>query len=153
MIHYRFNSGDLNEWELSFPSKKTLATLIPLIENRGGPLPKPLTAYRCETVIDNGCAVFTIFQDERPLLNCGLAWTESGADEVWPELERLYLGSTDKVFFTGLNARPRRPVTIPWLAEILFIPEMVTVPRKDLNAFLKFEMHFTELVLSRYTGL
>ena len=31
--------------------------------------------------------------------------------------------------------------------------EMVTVARKDLNAFLKFEMRFTELVLSRYAGL
>ena len=150
MIHYTLNSGDVNEWEPDLPSKGTRATLKPLIENGGGPLPEPLGDYWVELEVAQGCAVFTIHQSNCPLLTCGLAWSESGADGLWSELERLYLGLSDKTTHVDLNAEPLRPTTIPWIAEVHFLPEVMTIPVEILGGFLKFEFNLAMVILTEF---
>ena len=55
------------------------------------------------------------------MVTCGAAWTASGAAEVWPEVEGLYLRISDSLTGERFNAEPHEPDRLPWVAVVVHL--------------------------------
>ena len=150
MIHYTINPGNSVEQNLSALSPGALDVLRPLVDSGGGKLQPPFAAYRVQIVQGEGCAVFTLFRGQEPLLTCGLASTQAGANEVWPAIEELYLGVSDKITFQGMDSEPCQPASIPWLA-VLMMPHILFTAKDDVGRFGDFQLCMAAVILERAT--
>ena len=53
---------------------------------------------------------FAVCWCEEPVVTCGVARDDAGADELWPVIERLYLDITDRAPFNAADwESPQRP--------------------------------------------
>lgn len=148
MIHFTVNTGQRVTQNLDQVPAIALDPLRPLLAAGVGQLPAPLAAYRVEIDRDEGCTVFSIFRAREPLPTCGLAWTEAGADEVWPALEELYLNMSVAVAFEGMDSEPNRPASLPWLA-VVFMPLILFPAGDDIRWFGDFELCLAAVILKR----
>jgi hypothetical protein len=123
MIHYTLNTGDIRWCLRSNVVNNAFDIFRPVIAPGEYAIPDPLGSYRL--LVPNMQHGFcgTICRGVTQLVTIGVADTVEAADEVWPGLERLYLG--------GVNGRPlantllrsvRRPLRLPWLACVIVGP-------------------------------
>jgi hypothetical protein len=72
--------------------------------------------YRVKTSVDAGCAVFTVYNAQIPLVHCILAINASD-EPYWKLLEDVYLQISDKMPIDW--ALSEKPASTPWLAVVL----------------------------------
>jgi hypothetical protein len=123
MIHYTLNMGDIRWCPRSKAVKDAIDIFRPVLAPGEHALPNPLELYRLLVSETEHGFRGTISRGVTQLVTIGVADTVEAANEVWPGLERLYLG--------GVNGRPlgeaplrglRRPSRLPWLACVIVGP-------------------------------
>lgn len=89
---------------------------------KGGLLPAPYSDYRIEIAHSVGDALFSIWRMSYPITTCGVAWTQSGAVELWGVIEELYYSLSDRYLnLMAAEHAPVQPDELPWLG-VVFLP-------------------------------
>jgi len=121
MIYYVLNNGVTRHYPKSevLPGvADRLRSLLPT----GGQLPRPFNAFRVETAHLYGGALFILWQETQAVTVSGLAWTHTGADEIWRCLESLYYDVSDRhPACMAADHVPTCPIETPWLG-LIFLP-------------------------------
>jgi hypothetical protein len=139
VIHYTLNTGHTVEHTRDLVRGDVLAMLDPLVRSKGGNLPGPFGAFRVEIVAGNGGVVFSVLRARDPIVTCGLAWTPEGEQELWPEIESLYLDVSDRYPAEMQPLQePVMPAKLPWLA-VVMLPAMTITAKLDISWLGDFE--------------
>lgn len=138
MIHYTLNTAHSVDSQRSGVGTAAMELLSPLVQ-RGGILPGDFSAFSVEIARGEGGAVFTVWRAGAPIVTSGVAWTEAGAGEVWPGIEKLYLDQSDRYpdFYQPLK-EPVQPAVLPWLSVVL-LPGMLLQAKNDIGWLGDFE--------------
>ena len=131
MIHLTLNTGHVSESPRESVGPEAISALLPIV--RGGNIPGQFSAFRVEVGRGSGCATFSLHRGQDILVMCGVAWTQSGASEVWPALEKLYFQLAETPIKCIMSdACPEMPSSLPWLG-VVMLPSLVMAPRSDIG--------------------
>jgi hypothetical protein len=124
LLHYTLNTGHTRASPRAEVADDILDLLRPLTAPGDHPVPRT-PGYRVVVPETGGGIVFTVYRHDVPLVTCGVADTPEASAELWPILERFYLGLTDSgpLASVGFSA-PHQPEGLPWLAVVLVSPQV-----------------------------
>lgn len=149
--HLTLNTGHSSTHRLDTLDAGVVAALSPLVRSGGGIIPA-VAPWRCVIAggADAGAATFDFRrgQSDGPAVFCGLAWTDAGADELWPAM--LSMWEPLRSILAPQAPPPRRPGRLPWLACILLPAAALATSREDLGWMGDAEKCFAAAILEEW---
>lgn len=134
MIHYTINTGHSRQSPRSEVADEIIAICQKMLTPGEHKLPNDprytLTVPACQ----HSWAATVRRGKDYPIVIFGVADTEEAAQEIWPQLEGMYLRITDSGPFARANfAAPRMPDTLPWCCAVTIMPDQAMEWLGDLE--------------------
>jgi hypothetical protein len=125
MLHYTLNTADFFDCSRKRFDKNAIARLAPIAQRARAEgqtqtqLPAPLNDWSAKVTVDQGCALFDIYQGDQLVNTNAVAWTAEGQDMVWPLFESTYLQLSGQMATLTVSRAPAMPQSLPWLATLV----------------------------------
>jgi hypothetical protein len=151
LVHLTLNTGHSASQPAESIGAVVVEILRPMVKAGGGPIPG-FAPFRVTITRTDGGAMFTVWRGQEPVITAGLAWAEAGQDEVWCEVEALYLRLSDTApGLMAASAMPDRPRSLPWLGVVL-LPQMLKQRHTEIFWLGEFERLLAWVIMKEGGG-